>query len=49
MINTKKAIFVMAIIFFANSINAQSDFSIQLNSGISDISSSVLVSQDYCS
>ena len=41
MINTKKAIFVMAIIFFANSINAQSDFSIQLNSGISDISSSL--------
>lgn len=41
MINTKKAIFVMAIIFFTNSINAQSDFSIQLNSGISDISSSL--------
>jgi hypothetical protein len=41
MINTKKAIFVIAIIFFANSINAQSNFSIQLNSGISDISSSV--------
>ena len=33
MINTKKVILVLAVIFFANSINAQSDFSIQLNSG----------------
>ena len=38
MINTKKAIFVIAIIFFSNSINAQSDFSIQLNSGLSGFS-----------
>jgi len=41
MINIKKVIFVLAIIFFTNSINAQSNFSIQLNSGISDVSSSL--------
>ena len=38
MINTKKTIFVIAIMFFANSINAQRDFSIQLNSGLSGFS-----------
>ena len=41
MINTRKAIFIIAIIFFANSIEAQSKFSLQLNGGISDISSSL--------
>lgn len=38
MINTKKVIFILAIIFITNSIKAQSDISIQLNSGISDFS-----------
>lgn len=42
MVNTKKAILVIAIIALTSSINAQSDFSIQLNSGISKASKSGL-------
>ena len=38
MINTIKSIVVITVIFFAASINAQSDFSIQLNSGLSGFS-----------
>ena len=38
MINTKKVIFALAVLFFTNGINAQSDFSIQLNSGLSGFS-----------
>ncbi len=41
MINTKEIILALAILFLTNSINAQSDFSIQLNSGISSSSNSL--------
>jgi len=38
MINTKKLFFLFSVVFFASNLLAQENFSIQLNSGISDFS-----------